>query len=150
MDEYVQIKKSLRKICRTDETERRPALFVAEVLAVDEAARTCEVGADGARWTGVRLRGLSKDEDTQMLVLPKVGSDIVVADVSADRTCLIAVGWTEIEGIKIDVGGENLARVLSDLVDEVAKIVVIVGTTPNVPVLQQIKQRINKILKSFS
>lgn len=147
MNEYSEIKKALRRICRVDESAKYPAVFVAEVVSVDEDARTCSVAVDGFRSDRVRLRGLSNDGEAQILIIPKEGSDIIVADVSGDRSRLVAVGWTEIEAVKIDAGGENLSKVLSDFIDEVAKIIVIQGTTPNVAALQQIKQRLNKILK---
>lgn len=147
MNEYSEIKRTLRKICRTDEGTKHPAVFAAEVVAVDRDARTCTVTVDGTLFEGVRLRGLSNDGRAQMLVLPKVGGDVVLADVSGDGSHLIVVGWTEIDGVKIDVGDENLAEVLSDFIDETAKIIVVQGTTPDVKALENIKRRLNEILK---
>jgi hypothetical protein len=49
--------------------------------------------------------------------------------------------------IEVNGGGENLKAVLSEFIDEVAKIIVIQGTSPNVPALTNIKTRLSKILK---
>lgn len=47
----------------------------------------------------------------------------------------------------ITAGGENLKKELDSFIDEVSKIVVLQGTSPNVGVLNTIKENIGKILK---
>lgn len=147
MNEYSEIKKSIRRICRVDDDAKRPLLFVAEVVAVRDDARTCDVIVDGLKRAGVRLRAPSSGGDDQMLVVPRLGSDVIVADLAGDGSYLAVVGTTEIEAVKMAAGGESLAKVLSDFIDETARIIVVQGTSPNVPALQQIKLRLNKILK---
>ncbi|MDR0559129.1 MAG: hypothetical protein LBG92_03100 [Prevotellaceae bacterium] len=146
MDEYSEIKKILRKICGTDTAEKFPAIFVATVISANIDARTCTVEADGMTSEDVRLQAAASDGEAQFLTVPKTGSDVLVADLTGDRSCLSVVAFTEIEAVKIQAAGENLAKILSDFIDEVAKIIVVQGTSPNVPALQQIKQRLNKII----
>jgi hypothetical protein len=63
----------------------------------------------------------------------------------------LKVGQTQLKiektGYKIDSQNENLKKVLNDLIDEINKIIVIQGTSINVPAMTAIKQRLNKILK---
>lgn len=42
---------------------------------------------------------------------------------------------------------ESLQKILLDFITEVSKIIVVQGTSPNVPVLQQISQRVKNLLK---
>lgn len=51
------------------------------------------------------------------------------------------------QGLTIEQNGENLFSVLSDMIDELNKIVVVQGNTINVAAMNQIKQRFNNILK---
>jgi hypothetical protein len=51
------------------------------------------------------------------------------------------------DGCVIERGSENLLNALTDLVAELQKVVVVVGTSPNVPALEAIKTRLTKILK---
>lgn len=51
------------------------------------------------------------------------------------------------EGFILKKGDESLTDVLNDFIDEVNKIVVINGTTIDVPAVTLIKQRLNTILK---
>ncbi len=51
------------------------------------------------------------------------------------------------EGFKVERNGENLARILSDMIDELNKIVVVQGNTINVAAMTVIKQRLNNVLK---
>lgn len=50
-------------------------------------------------------------------------------------------------GYQITQNQESLTAVLNDFIDEVLKIVVVNGRSVNVPVLTQIKQRLNTVLK---
>jgi len=49
-------------------------------------------------------------------------------------------------GFIIEKGNENLTTILNDFMDEVMKIIVINGTTINVPKMALIKQRLNTVL----
>lgn len=49
-------------------------------------------------------------------------------------------------GFILKQGSESFKTVLNDMIDELNKIIVIQGTTINVPAMNLIKQRLNKIL----
>lgn len=49
-------------------------------------------------------------------------------------------------GFIVKKGSESLKEVLNDMIDEINKIIVINGTTINVPAMTVIKQRLNTIL----
>lgn len=49
-------------------------------------------------------------------------------------------------GFAVQVGNESLKACLNDMIDELNKIIVIVGTTINVPAMTAIKQRLNTVL----
>lgn len=51
------------------------------------------------------------------------------------------------QGYQIKQGSENLLNVMSDFIDEVSKVVVSIGVTPNVGALTKIKKRLNNVLK---
>lgn len=138
---------------------------------------TCQVRTDRKEFFKVSLNALRENGEDKMVVYPTVGSSVVIGIMQNKRDVVILSfsdvekvyfkkGTTELEadagGYKIDREGENLKKVLNDwqtefgkLCDEVSKIMVSVGTSPNVPVIQQIKtkvdttikQRLNKILK---
>lgn len=50
------------------------------------------------------------------------------------------------EGFIIKYEGESLKKVFNDMIDEINKIIVINGTSINVPAMVAIKQRLNTIL----
>jgi predicted aconitase with swiveling domain len=144
MEYYGGIKQKIKSIAGTD----RPGLFfVAQVKTVDKNAGTCSVVIDELPLSDVRLRAVVNSESEQILIIPAVGSYVLIADISeGERRSLAIISFSEIESINITVGGENLKNVLSDFIDEVTKIIVIQGTGPNIPALTNIKQRLCKIL----
>lgn len=154
--------------------------IIAKVIEVDRAKLTCDVEpADGgAAYVDVRLQSTIDDSDQGVFLIPKVGSFVTISIVSNDDNYCYVAQYSEIDefvykidelelsgnkdGVRINNKGENLKNVLNDwqsefgkLCDEVNKIVVNIGTSPNVPVIIQIKakvdttikQRLNKILK---
>lgn len=93
---------------------------------------------------------------------PKVGSRVLIGLIhnQGNNSFLIwsqeaeewihKVGKAEMEmkedGFVVQAQGESLKKVLNDFIDEVNKIIVVNGTTINVPAVTAIKQRLNKIL----
>jgi len=96
-------------------------------------------------------------------VKPVVGTDCLIAIVEGDEATAFLLFADEAEelylkagetqvivsetGCAIERGDENLLKALTDLIAEVQKIVVVVGTTPNVVELEAIKTRMKAILK---
>jgi len=160
MDIYGKIAEKIRNIAGRGRVQ--PVVFTAQVEAV--ADRTCSIKIDDLIITDVRLRAVINGKNEQILVTPKIGSYVMLADLSGgDYRQLVVIKYSEVEeinikigdfsvevnmaGVTVDSNGENLFKVLSDFITEVSKIIVIQGTSPDVPALTQIKQRLNKILK---
>ena len=96
-------------------------------------------------------------------VKPVVGTDCLIAIVEGDEATAFLLFADEAEeiylnagetklavkedGCVIERGSENLVTALSDLISEIQKIVVVQGTSPNVPALEAIKTRMKQILK---
>lgn len=157
--------------------ESEPITFTATVLSVDKDARTCEVeDADGLDYTARLSSAIS--EGDRVISHPVIKSSVLVSMIGDDIQTLYVSSVSEVEsiegtigktefkidkdGYKIDRDGENLNEVLTDLLeqfgklcDELNKVVVSVGVTPNVPAITAIKntavttigQRLNKILE---
>jgi hypothetical protein len=139
-----------------------PSVFVAEVVSVQ--GDTCTVRLGELEYTDVALAIPSDGSSDQVLMTPPVNSFVVVADLDGEKRHLQVLAFQQVQkmqwqqgqltleisdggGFKVEHQGQNLKSVLSDFIDEVCKIIVIYGTTPNVPALQAIKTRLQTILK---
>ncbi|MDR2652191.1 MAG: hypothetical protein LBC68_07750 [Prevotellaceae bacterium] len=162
MDIYGKIKGKIREIAGKENGYNMPVVFTAQVESV--SGETCTVKLDELLITDVRLRAVINDNAEKILITPKAGSYVLIVDLSGgEYRNLAVVSYSEIEnisitinkalstmdkdGFKIESQNENLFTVISDLIGEVQKIIVVQGTSPDVPALEQIRQRLNKILK---
>ncbi|QEE51036.1 hypothetical protein FUA48_16065 [Flavobacterium alkalisoli] len=114
---------------------------------------------------------IDEEQANKFKVVPKVGSEVLCAIIENDVSEAFLLACSEVETINVKIGalvfdlqeegvritnqGENLKTVLNQfqdgfgaLCDEVNKIVVSVGVTPNVPVITQIKQSITDTNKT--
>ncbi len=90
-------------------------LFTAKVLSAD--GETCCVDIDGLVLSDVQLRAVVNGEESGILITPKTGSYVTVADLSGDLTRTVVVGFSEVERIKIN-GGHNGGLInIEDLVE---------------------------------
>ncbi|MDR3226132.1 MAG: hypothetical protein LBT56_00475 [Prevotellaceae bacterium] len=161
MDTYSGIKEKIRRIAGTEKLQQT-TVFPAQVEKI--TGTTCTVKIDELLMNDVRLRAVINNENEQLLITPKVGSYVLIVDLSGgEYRDLAVISYSEIDkielkisettittnanGITIENKGENLFKVLSDFITEVTKIIVIQGTSPNVAALNQIMQRLNKILR---
>jgi hypothetical protein len=154
--------------------------FFAIVKEVDKDNKVIKIeDEDEFPFENVRLTSVIDDAD-KVVKYPKVNSTVLISRIGIDNDdeALYVSAFSEIEsiegiidntnfiinadGYEINSDGENLKEVLNDyivefgkLCDELSKVLVSIGTTPNVPVITQIKQkatvqikqRLNKILK---
>ncbi len=160
-------------------TENIVQTFPAKVIAVDKADNTITViDTHEIEYDDVRLTAIVDNEEDSIVLFPKVGSWVLVTIINNIENELFVSKFSEVEsligkikktnflidtdGYEINRDGESLKEVIDDtlkevgkLCDEVSKIVVSIGVTPNVPVITiikqkvtiAIKQRLNKILK---
>jgi len=139
-----------------------PGVFSGDVVSVDAAKGTCTVNDGELDYTDVRLVA-SESESDALLVLPEVGSSVLVALMNEDINQMFVVQYSKINKVKLKIGttaldidenGHQLARgnedlksILNDFMTEVNKISVVVGTTINIPAVEAIKLRLNTVLK---
>lgn len=95
-------------------------------------------------------------------VKPIPGTDCLIAIIEGDDATSVLIYADEVEEVYLKSGGtilkvtpdgcriernsENLLSVLTDLIKEIQNIVVVVGTTPNVVSLEDIKIRLTNIM----
>ncbi|AUS06485.1 hypothetical protein [Pseudotamlana carrageenivorans] len=170
----LELQRALEKL-----KKREVFCFVAQVTEVDKTNGVCKVHDGELEFTDVRLSAVIDGKNKKCFVFPKVGSTVLVEPINEDLKQLYVSKYSEVEsvswliettqflmdenGFKIARENENLKQVLNDwqeqfgkLCDEVAKIYVSIGVTPNVieimkiknEVSTSIKQRLNTILKA--
>lgn len=149
---------------------------IAKVKSVNQDKAICILeDEDGQEIIDVRLRPVLTGKKS-FIQIPKIGTYVLTIRVEDDDHWMV-IACDEIEkveiyidelkfeletaGVRITNKGENLKTVLNEFQDkfgelcnEVSKIVVSIGVTPNVPVITKIKQdvvvinkdKLNKIL----
>lgn len=148
----------------------------AKVLSIE--GENCHVISlkTGTDYRKCSINSIIENKDNRLLIYPKVGS-IVTIGIFPTNSNAVILSVSEVEkiyfknekadftfdstGFQFNRDGENLKKVLNDfqdgfgkLCDELAKVVVSIGVTPDVPAIQQIKneiinnnkQALNKIL----
>lgn len=143
---------ALRKITAQDAN-----VVWGEVLSVNETDERCIVDHESLEY-----KCLLSINASGQVEIPEPHSKVLIGFIANTPTAFV-IRTEQVAKLKIRVGeasliieksgfsiasqGENLLSVLTDLIDEVAKIIVVQGTSPNVPALTSIKERTAKILK---
>lgn len=139
---------------------------------------TCHVVIEGSEhdfWE-CSINSVVENKDDKMLIYPKEGSVVTVGIINRESAVVLSVSEVDKiyfkkekaeltfdkDGFEFNRDGENLKDVLNGfqtafgkLCDELSKVVVSIGVSPNVPVVNEIKQSVvntnktalNKILK---
>ena len=126
MNPLSEIKESIQKMASKGGAG---IVFTAKVKSV-QANTTCTVELEGLTVSDVRLRAVVNSENSKILVTPKTGSHVLVADLSGDLSQLAVVGYSEVEKIEVDAndeivfnGGENKGLVkVESMVDWMQKV----------------------------
>lgn len=133
-------------------------------IATQITDASCTVVRDGQpELFDVRFHATETKPGSRHVMIPAEGSSVLygIMDNQQVEACILMcsevdkvlmnVGGAKYEldetGHLIQVGNDRLSKVLSDLIDEISKIIVINGRSPNVPALKIIKEKVNKILK---
>lgn len=161
----LEFQKSLEQL-----KKREVFCFAATVVAVDKVNGVCTINDGELELTDVRLSAIIDGNDQKCFVFPKAGSSVLIEPINEDLKQLYVSKYSEVESIyglidttkfTIDKNGfnisrndENLKQVLNDwqtefgkLCDELSKVIVSIGTTPNVPVINDIKNTVTVTLK---
>ncbi len=121
MDDLSKIRRSIKSIASTGSGY---GIYLAEVLEV--SGQTCSVRIDGITLSDVKLRAIiNTKHQSQLLITPKVGSLILVADLSGGKfTDMVVFAFSEIEKVELTApkivlnGGKNEGTVkVQPLVD---------------------------------
>lgn len=109
MDTYSEIARAIRAICGG---QSRQILFPAEVKSVE--GKTCTVLIGKLEVPEVLLTPADEGAEGKLIITPKVGSQVTVADLSGGELRQLAVvHWGEVEKITMSAttielnGGEN-------------------------------------------
>ncbi len=136
--------------------------FTAKVTELNENEQTLTVEHDKIKTFDVRLKAIVESTESEIIIYPTIGSYVTVGILYNDEKEVFVVQYSEIDKIQIKIDkaefvitkdgflikkeNENLLSVLQDFVTEVSKIIVVQGTSPNVPALTQISNRFKTIL----
>ncbi|MDR1120034.1 MAG: hypothetical protein LBM08_03875 [Dysgonamonadaceae bacterium] len=99
MDVYGQIAERLKNIAGQGQNI---GLFIAEVINI--SGDTCDVSIDDLTLTDVRLRAVINDESGRLFIKPKVGSYVIVADLSGEYLREpVVISYSEIDAVNIKI-----------------------------------------------
>jgi hypothetical protein len=166
MSKEREITRQLKKLM-----ENEIQTFPAKVTAIDKDEKTITViDRHSIEYDDVRLSSIIEGGD-KIVSYPKQDSWVLVSIINNVENELFVTAFSEVEeiegkiatteyiinadGFKIDRDGENLKEVHNDLIaeigklcDELAKVVVSIGVTPNVPAINKIKQEVTGTIKN--
>lgn len=139
---------------------RGPVAIVSAEVSQIHANDTVSVKlASGLEIDDCRLKSVVK-EGSKIILEPKIGSTVLVGSIAGSYDyAVLAVEeinrmYIKIDGLEFEVkdklllkkGTDTLEKLISEMIDEINKIVVMVGTSPNVAALSAIKVRFQQLL----
>jgi hypothetical protein len=144
------------------------AVFVAQVIAVNDDNTVDVVNESGLELYDVRFRATAVDDTAGFIVTPRIGSDVIVSASGKNSEFMQVIMMSEVQsvraevettelvvdssGVKIQKGPNNLGDILSDLVDAITAITVTTPVGPSsTPVNSAqfiaLKTKINQLLQ---
>lgn len=159
---------TLQEIIKQLSKDSTTQLQVAKVIEVSNQQCTVDFQDGRPLLKGVRLKAVLDNNDNTFLLIPKIGSYVVVSPIMNNNAVQAIVLYSEVEGLELKIHStyfeinqdgfimsrqsENLASVLSSLIDAICNITVPTGTGPsgmpiNSATFTTIKNRLLKILK---
>lgn len=154
-----QIRKELEKFSSRFGPE---TIVPAKVISYNSENETIEVELTGGlKIDDVRLKSMVK-QGSKLIIRPADGSFVLIARIANSEEWFV-VSFDEVEslrlkmgtvevkidedGLTVKKGADTLQKVLSDIIAEINKVVVLMGTSPNVPALTAIDERLKQFLK---
>lgn len=156
-----QIRQRLKEFCKSPK-----ATMLGTVKSVQASDFTCVLYDEDTdlEYNDIRLRP-TLDEKESMTLFPKVGTWCLAVRIEEDDDW-VAIAFGEIDKVRIVVGtaiieqdatgllvkkgADTLRDVLTGFIDEVMKIVVLQGTSPNLVALAELKVKAQNLLKNGS
>lgn len=97
MDPYKELAESLKNFGAKDIT-------VVQGIVTAVSGNTCSVEVGSIVIPGVRLRASESEKEGEMLIVPKVGSPVLMGSLSGDMSQLAVLAVDEVESITINGG----------------------------------------------
>ena len=82
--------------------------FDAIVLSVDAQAQSCTVDYDGIELFDVRLKSVIDNDEKSIVILPKVGSSVLISVIHNSMANCFISKYSEIDKIIIKIGSHQL------------------------------------------
>lgn len=133
-------------------------------IATDIQENNCTVLRDGQpELLDVRFHATEDTPGSRIVQIPADRSSVIYAVIDNQDTEAVIIKCSEIAkvlmnvgdleyhidatGVRISYKDDSLGAVMNGIINEVKKIIVINGRSPNVPALNALQNRLNKILK---
>ena len=120
MDQYKELRERLRGVAPQQE------MTVLQGIVKSVSGSTCDVEIGSLLLPDVRLRASETDDNGEMLIVPKVGTAVIIGSLSGDYSILVVLAVDHVESITINggkLGGlvniEDLTKRLNELVKAV-------------------------------
>lgn len=133
MDSYRQLAQHLSGL-----KARKASLYQGFVLSVE--GKTCTVQIDGLDVPDVRLRASTTDEDSELILVPAVGSAVIVGALSDDFGQLALLSMDKADTITIHGGKQgglvlapSLVEKLNALEEDLNNLKQAIKSAPTVP-----------------
>lgn len=133
MDSYRQLAQHLSGL-----KARKASLYQGFVKSVE--GKTCTVQIDGLDVPDVRLRASTTDEESELILVPAVGSAVIVGALSDDFGQLTLLSMDKVDTITIHGGKQgglvlapSLVEKLNALEDDINNLKQAIKSAPTVP-----------------
>nr|DAS38743.1 MAG TPA: hypothetical protein [Caudoviricetes sp.] len=133
MDSYRQLAQHLSGL-----KARKASLYQGFVKSVE--GKTCTVQIDGLDVPDVRLRASTTDEDSELILVPAVGSAVIVGALSDDFGQLALLSMDKVDTITIHGGKQgglvlapSLVKKLNALEEDLNNLKQAIKSAPTVP-----------------
>lgn len=133
MDSYRQLAQHLSGL-----KARKASLYQGFVKSVE--GKTCTVQIDGLDVPDVRLRASTTDEESEIILVPAVGSAVIVGALSDDFGQLVILSVDKVDTITVHGGKQgglvlapSLVEKLNALEDDINNLKQAIKSAPTVP-----------------
>ena len=99
MNEYSRLKEYLRGLSNSGND-----VTICQGIVRSVAGNTCEVEVGSLIIPGVRLRASEAEDESQMLITPRIGSAVIMGSLSGDLSQLAVLQVDKVESIVINGG----------------------------------------------
>ncbi len=127
MDKYKELKNNLRKIIAGND------LFLSTGIVKSVSGILCEVEIGRLTVPDVRLRASELDDEGELLLVPKIGSAVVVGSLTGDLSQLVVLQVDHVEKVtvtgRITVNGGELGGIIK---------------------IQELTDKLNELVKDFN